>query len=233
MSVSVILPSYKEAENLTELLPIIKKAVSCIRQPYEILVVDTMTKTDNTDEICKKNDCTYINRENGNNYGDAIRTGICKASNKYTVVMDADGSHNPDDIIKFFTEMEKGYDLVIGSRYIHGGNSYNGIILKLMSYVLNMTYRFLFGIKVKDVSNSFRMYKTEQLKALSLECDNFDIVEEIIIKLSKKTSNFRILEIPVFFDQRKHGESKRDLVKFIFSYIATIKRLMKAKNEKE
>ena len=233
MSISIILPSYKEAENLTELLPVIKKAVSCIGQSYEILVVDTMTKIDNTDEICNRNDCTYINRENGNNYGDAIRTGICKASNKYTVVMDADGSHNPNDIIRFYAEMEKGYDLIIGSRYIHGGDSHNGIILKLMSYVLNMTYRFFFGIKVKDVSNSFRMYKTEQLKALSLECDNFDIVEEIIIKLLKKNSNFKILEMPVFFDQRKYGESKRDLVKFIFSYITTIKRLMKVKNEKE
>jgi len=229
MSVSVVLPSYKEAENLTELLPAIKKALSCIGQPYEILVVDTMTKTDNTDEICLKNNCTYINRENGNNYGDAIRTGINKAANKYTVVMDADGSHNPNDIIRFYAEIENGYDLIIGSRYIHGGNSHNGIILKLMSYVLNMTYRFFFGINVKDVSNSFRMYKTEQLKTLSLECSNFDIVQEIIIKLSKHIPNFRILEIPVFFDQRKYGESKRDLVKFIFSYIATIKRLLEVK----
>ena len=233
MSINIILPSYKEAENLTELLPIIKKAVSNIGQPYEILIIDTMIKTDNTDEICKKNNCTYINRENGNNYGDAIRTGINKASNKYTVVMDADGSHNPNDIIRFYAEIEKGYDLIIGSRYIHGGNSHNGVILKFMSYVLNMTYRFFFGIKVKDVSNSFRMYKTEQLKALSLECNNFDIVEEIIIKLLNKNTNFRILEIPVFFDQRMYGESKRNLVKFIFSYIATIKRLMKARNEKE
>jgi len=229
MSISVILPSYNEAENLTELLPVINKALSCIGQPYEILVVDTMTKTDNTEEICLKNGCTYINRENGNNYGDAIRTGINKATNKYTVFMDADGSHNPNDIIKFYAEMEKGYDLIIGSRYIHGGDSQSTFILKFMSYVLNTTYRFFFGIKVKDISNSFRMYKTEQLKALSLECNNFDIVEEIIIKLSKYIPNFKILEVPVFFDQRKYGESKRDLINFIFSYITTIKRLMKIK----
>jgi dolichol-phosphate mannosyltransferase len=232
MSMSIILPSYKEAENLTELLPVVKKALSCIGHPYEILVIDTMTKTDNTDEICKNNNCTYINRENGNNYGDAIKTGINKVANKYTVVMDADGSHNPNDIIRFYAEMEKGYDLIIGSRYIHGGNSQNSVILKLMSYVLNTTYRIFFGLKVKDISNSFRMYKTEQLKALHLECNNFDIVEEIIIKLSRYIQNFRSLEIPVFFDQRKHGESKRDLVKFIFSYITTIKRLMKIKKEK-
>jgi len=231
MSVSVILPSYKEAENLIELLPEIKKVLSCINQPYEILVVDTMTKTDKTEEICQRNDCTYINRENGNKYGDAIRTGISKAANAYTVIMDADGSHNPNDIIKFYTEMEKGYDLVIGSRYIQGGNSQNSVILKLMSYFLNITYRVFFGLKVKDISNSFRMYKTEQLNALSLECNDFDIVEEIIIKLSKNISCFRILEVPVFFDKRKFGESKRDLFKFIFSYVKTIEKLTKMKKE--
>jgi dolichol-phosphate mannosyltransferase len=232
MSISVILPAYREAENLAELLPKIKKAVSGIGQPYEILVIDTMTQTDNTDEICRINGCTYISREHGNNYGDAIRTGFNKAVCKYTVVMDADGSHNPDDIIRFHAEIEKGYDLIIGSRYISGGNSHNGIVLKLMSYVLNMTYRIFFRIRAKDISNSFRMYRTEHLKSLSLECDNFDIVEEIIIKLSTNIPAFKLLEIPVFFDQRKYGESKRDLVKFIFSYIITIKKLMRIKNEK-
>jgi len=232
MSISVILPAYQEAENLVELLPKIKKAVSSLSQPYEILVIDTITKTDNTDEICMANECTYINRKHGNNYGDAIRTGIVKAANKYIVAMDADGSHNPDDIVKFYMEIEKGYDLIIGSRYISGGNSHNGIILKFMSYILNMTYRLFFRIKAKDISNSFRMYKSEQLKSLPLECDNFDIVEEIIIKLSRHVPDFKLLEIPVYFDRRNYGESKRDLVKFIFSYLTTIKRLMKIKNER-
>ncbi|MDR2407750.1 MAG: hypothetical protein LBE13_06530, partial [Bacteroidales bacterium] len=98
----------------------------------------------------------------------------------------------------------------------------NGLILKLMSYVLNITYRVFFNIKAKDISNSFRMYHTEQLKPLVLECNNFDIVEEIIIKLSICISPFRLLEVPVFFSQRKYGESKRDLVKFILTYMASI-----------
>ncbi|MDR2692664.1 MAG: glycosyltransferase [Chitinispirillales bacterium] len=230
MSVSVILPAYREGESLAELLPRIKNALSGIGQPYEILVVDTVTKTDNTDEVCRINGCIYIKRKNGNNYGDAIRTGIDSVVNKYTVVMDADGSHNPDDIAGFYAEMKNGYDMIIGSRYINGGNSHNGIVLKMMSYILNITYRIFFGIKAKDISNSFRMYKTEQLKQLSLDCDNFDIVEEIIIKLSKNVSSFKLLEVPVFFDKRKYGESKRNLVKFMFSYVTTIMRLMRIKN---
>jgi dolichol-phosphate mannosyltransferase len=226
MSISVVIPAYHEAENLEELIPRLDAALLQIRQPYEILVIDTMSKTDNTEEICKKNKCVYINRKNGNGYGDAIRTGISKVSNKYLVIMDADGSHNPDDIIKFYKEIKNGYDLIIGSRYIAGGNSHNGLILKLMSYVLNITYRIFFNIKAKDISNSFRMYHTEQLKSLILECNNFDIVEEIIIKLSISISPFRLLEVPIFFNQRKHGESKRDLVKFILTYMTSIKKLL-------
>jgi dolichol-phosphate mannosyltransferase len=226
MSVSVIIPAYHEAENLEELLPRLNVALLQIKQPHEILVIDTMLKTDNTEEICKKNECVYVNREKGNDYGDAIRTGIRIASNKYLAIMDADGSHDPNDIIKFYKVIEEGYDLIIGSRYIAGGNSHNGLILKLMSYVLNSTYRIMFNIKAKDISNSFRMYRTKQLKSLVLECDNFDIVEEIIIKLSVSVVPFRLLEVPIFFDQRKYGESKRDLVKFILSYITSIKKLL-------
>jgi dolichol-phosphate mannosyltransferase len=229
MSISVVIPAYQEAENLADLLPRLNDVLVQIKRPYEILVIDTMSSMDNTEEICQKNKCVYINRENGNGYGDAIRTGIRKASNKYLVVMDADGSHNPDDIVKFYEAIEKDYDLIIGSRYIAGGNSHNGLILKLMSYVLNITYRVFFNIKAKDISNSFRMYHVEQLKSLVLECSNFDIVEEIIIKLSISISPFRLLEVPIFFDQRRYGESKRDLLKFVFSYITSIRRLLQFK----
>jgi dolichol-phosphate mannosyltransferase len=230
--ISVVIPAYQEAENLGELLPRVNNALLQIKQPYEILVIDTLSRMDNTEEICQKNGCVYINRENGNNYGDAIKTGIRRASYKYLVIMDADGSHNPDDIIKFYEAIEKGADLIIGSRYVAGGNSHNGLLLKIMSYILNVTYRIFFNIKAKDISNSFRMYHTDQLKSLVLECNNFDLVEEIIIKLSVSISPFKLVEIPIFFDQRKYGESKRDLKRFVFSYIETIGRLLMFKSGK-
>ncbi|MDR2510789.1 MAG: glycosyltransferase [Spirochaetaceae bacterium] len=232
MSLSIVIPAYQEAENLAELLPAVKTAAEKIGVPYEVLVIDTIIKMDAAEEVCKANGCTYVNREHGNNYGDAVRTGADKASNEFTVFMDADASHNPKDIIRFYQKIENGYDLIIGSRYIHGGNSHNSIILKLMSYTLNLIYRLLFRIKAKDISNSFRMYRTKQLKSLKLRCDNFDIVEEILIKLSLSIPSFRLLEVPVFFEKRKYGKSKRNLLKFIFSYVKTIKRLFEVKYEK-
>lgn len=223
--ISVVIPAYKEAENLKLLLPRLCESLSGIGVPYEVLVVDVMSPLDDTQAVCSETGCTYVVREGGNNYGDAIRTGFAKAQYEYCVVMDGDGSHSPSVIPDFYRAVLDGNDLVIGSRYVKGGNSCNNAVLKAMSWSLNLTYRLFFGLYVQDVSNSFRMYTTSQLKPLTLVCDNFDLVEEVLIKLVRQKSGFRILEIPIHFDQRMHGESKRKLGKFIISYIATMRRL--------
>ena len=229
MLLSVIIPSYKEAENLEIILPQIKKCLAGI--DAEILVIDTSVPIDNTPQICAKNGVVYVPRSGGNNYGDAIRTGIKRATGEYSLVMDADGSHSPEYIPHFLQEMRnKGYDLIIGSRYCDEGKTDNIAILRFMSYVLNITYRYIFRLNVQDISNSLRLYKTNQLKALSLKCNNFDIVEEILIALTIYNENMKIKEVPVFFKKRLAGESKRNLYKFILSYIFTIFRLLRIKH---
>lgn len=234
MNISIIIPSYNEAENLKILLPKLNKVLIQLNVNYEVLVIDTKKSMDNTYNICKKYRVKYINRENGNFYGDAIRTGISYAIGEYIIIMDSDGSHNPKDIRRFYKEIKKGkYDIVIGSRYCKGGNSHNSFILKLMSWVLNYIYRIVFRLKIKDISNSYRMYNTKKLKSIQLECDNFDIVEEILIKLKMKYNNLLIKEIPIYFNKRLYGESKRDLFKFILSYMKTMKKLYNISRRKD
>lgn len=232
MNISIILPAYQEAENLNKILPTIKDVLNNAHLSYEVLVIDTMEELDNTKQICREFDAKYINREGGNMYGDAIRTGFKYCQGDFTLVMDADGSHNPKDIIRLYDEINsKKYNLVIGSRYCKGGKTDNSFILKAMSWALNFTYRVFFGLlKIKDISNSFRIYRTEDIKQLKLECSNFDIVEEILIKLNYLIDNFKVSEIPVHFSKRDKGESKRDLMKFIFSYLTTMKRLKDIKS---
>lgn len=230
MMISVILPAYQEAENLQKILPRLKSVLETMALEYEVIVVDTVKAMDNTRSVCIANGVSYINRKGGNLYGDAMRTGFEYATGKYIVVMDADGSHNPEDIIRFYEEIKNSHcNLVIGSRYCKGGYTDNIFILRFMSWILNVTYRVLFDLKVKDVSDSFRMYLGEELKSIKLECDNFDIVEEILIKLNFTFPNYLIKEVPISFNKRAAGVSKRNLVKFIFSYINTIRRLMQIK----
>ena len=234
MELSIILPAYKEAENLKKILPKINEEVSKLNIDYEILIIDTIEKIDDTDEVCKLNDAIYINREGGNFYGDAIRTGISKANGKYTLIMDADGSHEPKSIIDIYKKIKnENLDIVVGSRYCKGGKTDNNFILKMMSWSLNLTYRIIFSLKVNDCSNSFRLYDSSKIKSLKLECINFDIVEEILIKLQIIYPDLKISEVPVHFKKRDEGTSKRDLIKFIFTYYVTIQRLLKLKKEEE
>ncbi|MEG2930376.1 MAG: glycosyltransferase [Ruthenibacterium sp.] len=228
--ISVILPAYREAANLRVLLPRIKAALDKTGEVYEVLIVDTATPTDETPALCEENGVTRVPRTPGDTYGDAIRTGFAAAQYEYAVVMDADGSHDPEDIQRFLTEMRTGrWNVIIGSRYMQGGRTHNPLVLRMMSYLLNWSYRILFGIKAKDVSDSYRMYYTQQAKALTLECDNFDLVEEILIKLQIACNGFALKEVPIYFDKRQYGESKRDLGKFVLSYLTTMQKLYRMK----
>lgn len=226
--VSIVLPSYKEAENLKVLLPEINEILKPSEINYEILIVDTIEPMDDTKSVCDTYGAVYVTRQGGNMYGDAIRTGIQKAAYDYILVMDADSSHNPKDIPRLYGEItHSGADIVIGSRYMKGGDTDNPWILKLMSHMVNIAYRVIFHLRVKDVSNSFRIYNAVRLKSITIECDNFDLVEEILIRMQIKYADLKIKEIPIFFRERMYGESKRELFKFALSYFVTIHRLYK------
>lgn len=91
MTLSVVLPAYKEAENLGLLLPKIKENLDKLNiENYEILIIDTMETMDSTEKVCLDNNVNYYHREDGNTYGDAIKTGIAKANNDFLLIMDAD-----------------------------------------------------------------------------------------------------------------------------------------------
>jgi dolichol-phosphate mannosyltransferase len=222
--ISVIIPAYKEEENLSVILPQLNKTLRDLTASYEILIIDTIQAMDETKAICEANNVTYINRTGGNNYGDAIRTGIQHAVGNYCVFMDADGSHTPEFIANLYRE-RGGYDVVIASRYVKGGETDNSKTLAIMSLVLNVIYSVVLNLNCKDVSNSFKLYKTEDLQGLQLRCNNFDIVEEILFKLKKHKKTLRIKEIPFSFKKRMFGTTKRNLFKFITTYFFTLIKL--------
>jgi len=218
------MPCYLEEENLRLLLPRLVKELTTIGDTFEILIIDTMQPMDNTKDVCKANKATYIPRETGNNYGDAIRTGIKFAQGECTIFMDADGSHSPEFVHNLY-KYKNEYEIVIASRYITGGSTDNNRLLILMSYITNLTYSMILNLRYKDISNSFKLYKTDSLKKLTLRCKNFDIVEEILYKIKRHHKEINVLEIPYSFKERMFGHTKRNLFFFILTYIITIIRL--------
>lgn len=220
---SVVIPAYREEENLKILLPRLKKSLNELQIGYEVLIIDTESAMDNVASLCAESGAVYLNRTGGNDYGDAIRTGIREARGEHILFMDADGSHSPEFVTELFP-YRSDFDVVVASRYVKGGDTENPKILIFMSWMLNLSYSFVLNIKCKDVSNSFKLYKTDQLKGLNLRCNNFDIVEEMIYKLNKKYL-IKMKEIPFTFKKRLFGESKRNLPIFMLTYIYTLMKL--------
>lgn len=221
VELSIVLPSYLEAENLRLLLPRVKRTVEEIGCNFEILIIDTMEALDTTEEACKEYGATYIKRKGGNTYGHAIITGINMAQGKYTIFMDADGSHSPEFIKKLFAK--KGdKTIVIASRYTDGGYTENNKSQVFMSKTLNVIYSIVLSLPYKDISNSYKLYDTKLLKSIHLRCKNFDIVEEIIYKIVRQNKSINVIELPYSFKKRMFGETKRNLFAFILGFVITL-----------
>lgn len=226
VELTIMIPAYREADSLRDLLPQIGPAAAALTARYEILIVDTQQPMDDTEAVCAANGARHLFRTGGNSYGDAIRTGIAESRGKYMLCMDADGSHNPTYFAAMWAKRDV-WDIVIGSRYAPGGHTENPAILIWMSYVVNLTFRTAFNISAKDVTNSFRLYNRAVLVPLRLESNAFDILEELLIKAVTRQQPARVGEVPVTFERRKAGESKRKLVQFAFGYLSTLQKLRK------
>jgi dolichol-phosphate mannosyltransferase len=186
--------------------------------------VDTVTPLDQTHDACATHQAKYVARQGGNHFGDAVRTGIREATGTYVLFMDADGSHTPEFIPELYKHA-KDYDVIIASRYIDGGYTENSSSLIWMSRILNLTYSIVLNLRCKDVSNSFKIYRGDILRQVKTRCNNFDIVEEVLFKMSRVKRGLTIHEIPFTFKKRMFGDTKRNLVVFIITYLYTIVRL--------
>lgn len=225
VALSVVLPAYQEEENLRLLLPRLCAVLANLGVRSEVLVIDTSRPRDHTREACEEHPgVRHIPRRGSDTFGAAYSTGISESKGRHVIFMDADGSHTPEFIPELY-QYANDYHVVVASRYVEHGDTENPQHLIVMSRVLNWTYTKILDIDCKDVSNSFKVYQGPLLRSLELHCDNFDIIEEILVKLKRKQPDLRIKEIPFLFKKRMFGQTKRNLVLFTTTYLATLARL--------
>ncbi len=215
--VGVILPTYREADNIANLIEDIEN----LPLNTSILVIDD-SSPDGTAEIVKNLQKKYGNillcvRPQKNGLGTAITDGFriflsSKTPPNFIVTMDADYSHNPKAIPQLLSSMQSGCGIVIGSRYCKGGKITGWpFTRKIISRAANVVARFLMGFKLRDCTSGFRCYSTSFLKVAigSLHSQTYEIqIETVRQSLSR---GFSVKEFPILFVNRKLGKSKLTL----------------------
>lgn len=141
--------------------------------------------------------------------------------------MDSDCSHDPVAIPAIHKAFVSGADIVIGSRYVEGGVSNDSKVSYALSKIMNRMFHHALKTEIKDISTDYRMYHTDALKSIKLYGQNYDVLQEVILKLkvNKTDGDFVVKEVPIIFNKRAYGSSKRDLFKFIAHYCRTLLKL--------
>ena len=228
LATSVVMPAYDELMNLTWLLPRVHQALRDAHAvPGEVLVILPGFADDAEIDAITALGGRVVIREPSNSFGDAIRSGLAAVSpdSRFVVVMDADGSHSPETIPRLLAA-PSDVDVVVASRYVTGGSTENSFTLRAMSRALNLAYGLVLGIKCRDVSTNFKRYRADDVRDAALSGRDFDVVEELFLRVKlRHGSDFRILEIPDHFAERKAGSTKRQLGPFIVSYLTSLARL--------
>lgn len=211
----IIIPTYNENENIER---IIRKIFS-LEKTFHILVIDD-NSPDGTAEIVKRLITEFPNRlylesrKGKLGLGTAYIYGFkwaLKRDYGYIFEMDADFSHNPEDLTKLYEACARdGYDMAIGSRYINGVNVINWPMGRvLMSYYASAYVRFITRMKVRDTTAGFKCYKREVLEAINLDRIKFTgYAFQIEMKYITWKLGFKIREISIIFTDRTHGTSK-------------------------
>ena len=230
--IGVILPTYCEAQNIEKLIDEIEN----LNLDISILVIDD-SGPDGTSDIVRKCQEKYDNillftRPKKSGLGTAITDGFrvflsVRNPPKYIITMDADYSHNPKEIPKLIAPVEKGFDLVVGSRYCQGGSARDwGIIRLALSKIANLLTRLRINAGISDYTSGMRCYSTELVRGIinDLHSRTYEIQIETIRQAN--LGGFRIREIPITFVNRKKGRSKLTIneIKDFFSYILSINR---------
>ena len=211
----VIIPMYNECENAASIID----AVIALPQPFDILVIDD-NSPDGTAEIVKRKIAEYpdrvhiIERKGKLGLGTAYITGFKWALEQgYDIVceMDADFSHNPNDLLKLREVVEtKQADVAVGSRYVTGVNVVNWPMGRvLMSYFASKYVRFITGIPVHDTTAGFVCYSTNVLRTIDLDSIRFKgYAFQIEMKYTAHKLGFKVAEVPIIFVNRVLGTSK-------------------------
>ena len=222
---AVVIPAWNERENLELLLPALKEVLAGLGLTAEIVVADGGSH-DGTREAAERRGARVVLQEE-RGYGGALLAGFAATGAPYIVTMDADLSHRPVFLEEFWKQRDEA-EVLIASRYVAGGRADMGWFRRLLSRILNRTYRRALSLPLRDLSSGFRMYRRDALAGLPLQARDFDVLEEILIRVH--CEGWRILEVPFHYMARGSGRSHARLFKFGWAFLKTLVRMWRLRN---
>jgi dolichol-phosphate mannosyltransferase len=208
----VIIPTYNEAVNIKKII----KKILALKNQLDVLIIDD-NSPDNTAGIVKDLARTnkrihLMQRPRKMGLGTAYVLGFGYTLEKgydFAFEMDADFSHNPDDLPRFI-ELLGDYELIIGSRYINGISVVNWPMKRLLlSYFACLFARVVTGIKIKDLTSGFKCYSKKALASVNwkrFKVDGYGFQIQSVFCVTK--AGLKAKEIPIIFVERRQGESK-------------------------
>jgi dolichol-phosphate mannosyltransferase len=211
----VVIPTYNEIENIELLL----RDIILLQRDFDILVVDD-NSPDGTSALVEKlikeypDNIFLLKRTSKLGLGTAYIAGFkwaLKRHYDFIFEMDADFSHNPNDLLRLYSACEnENCDMAIGSRYVTGVNVVNWPINRvLLSWGASRYVRWITGMRIDDTTAGFICYKRRVLEAINLDTIKFvGYAFQIEMKFKTYLSKFKIKEVPVIFTDRTKGTSK-------------------------
>lgn len=209
----VIIPTYNEKENIENII----RYVFTLKPEFDVLIIED-NSPDGTAAIVKRLQQEFpqlhmIERHGKLGLGTAYITGFkwCLEHGYYYIFeMDADFSHNPDDLVRLYNACKEGADAAIGSRYVTGVNVVNWPMGRvLMSYFASKYVRIVTGMKIHDATAGFICYTRKVLETINLDNIRFKgYAFQIEMKFTTYSLGFHLKEVPIIFTDRTLGTSK-------------------------
>ena len=209
---SIVIPARNEAENLQVVVPKLVTELQRAGINHEILVVNDAS-TDDTREVLVALAARYPNVRSVDNpppngFGLAVRAGLANFRGDAVAIVMADGSDDPVDLVKYYANLQEGYDCVFGSRFISGSKLIDYPMHKLiLNRLANLFISALFHIRYNDVTNAFKCYRREVIAGLEpILAHHFNLTVELPLKAIIRGYSFAV--IPISWTNRTSGVSK-------------------------
>jgi glycosyltransferase involved in cell wall biosynthesis len=221
--VSVVIPVFNEEQTIGDVVTRTERTLEQLGISYEIIVVDDGS-VDRSADISREK-AAHVLREAHQGKGYALRSGFRRAKGKLIVTLDADGSHQPEEIALVLRCIrEERAEFVIGTRFFNSVNKTKiPKVNRAGNRIFNSLIGFLTGAKISDSQSGFRAIKASLVKKMKLNSRGYEVESEMLVKALRM--KVRVAETPISFNQRTIGDSKldplRDGARILYAIIAS------------